>query len=504
MNNKKRHEIELKRMQQNSQENSQEDQEASQENVDDERPLTEQSASQQSASKSSNTHSQNSEDNKSIASLTQYPPPLKKLSMEYGRFSLARTSTFSGLDENNRRFLEEKEKRERDAIINKVKETRDRRLKGIIRKILNISENIIKNKIKFTDFTIAFFILVNVLLVLYANHKYTSSEMEFICGATNSTMVITNSTDCSLNYTNIIKEEYTVDEDVRYLRWVVIGVVCVVELLLMYSYRLKIRLLRAAFRGCAADNIFTTGLWKRFFLEFIILGVLSPPGLEGVFKGRMLFGAYIYSYDSLITLAVLIKLYYYIKVYGHISMWTSDRIRQIGANHKISIGTAFAIKAQLKHSPYLSMAVMFAVCIGIFGFMMRIFEYGFTADPGAALGVKAVKNPNFKTYTDTFWVIIITMMTVGYGDIYPNTHLGRMISFLSALTGMLIVSLLIISLSYVVEFSPKEKKAHNLIKKLEANNEMKKISSTLVKTVMKLYLMKVSDYYLYEDPNDRK
>lgn len=505
MNNNKLKEIELKRMQQESNNKSQGNQEISQEISEDERPMTEHSISQQSASKNSYTKSQKSEDNnKSISSFTQNQPSKNKLNTEYGRFSLARTNTFSGVDENNRKFLKEKEKRERDVLNNKVKETRERRLKGIIGKILGISESIIKNKIKYTDFTIAFFIIINVLLVLYSNHKYTSSERELICGATNSTTVIINPNDCSLNYTNTIKEEYTVDKDVRNIRWVIIGIICVIELLLMYSYRLKIRLLRAAFRGCAADNIFTTGLWKMFFAEFILLGVLSPPGLDGVFRGRMLFGAYIYSYDSLITLAVLLKLYYYIKVYGHISMWTSDRIRQIGANYKISIGTAFAIKAQLKHSPYISMAVMFAVCIGIFGFMMRIFEYGFTADPGAALGVKAVKNPNFKTYTDTFWVIIITMMTVGYGDIYPNTHLGRVIAFLSALTGMLIVSLLIISLSYMVEFSPKERKAHNLIKKLEAGNEMKKISSTLVKSVMKLHLMKVSDYYLYEDHNDKK
>jgi len=505
MNNNKLKEIELKRMQQESNNKSQGNQEISQEISEDERPMTEHSISQQSASKNSYTKSQKSEDNnKSISSFTQNQPSKNKLNTEYGRFSLARTNTFSGIDENNRKFLQEKEKRGRDVLNNKVKETRERRLKGIIGKILGISESIIKNKIKYTDFTIAFFIIINVLLVLYSNHKYTSSERELICGATNSTTVIINPNDCSLNYTNTIKEEYTVDKDVRNIRWIIIGIICVIELLLMYSYRLKIRLLRAAFRGCAADNIFTTGLWKMFFAEFILLGVLSPPGLDGVFRGRMLFGAYIYSYDSLITLAVLLKLYYYIKVYGHISMWTSDRIRQIGANYKISIGTAFAIKAQLKHSPYISMVVMFAVCIGIFGFMMRIFEYGFTADPGAALGVKAVKNPNFKTYADTFWVIIITMMTVGYGDIYPNTHLGRVIAFLSALTGMLIVSLLIISLSYMVEFSPKERKAHNLIKKLEAGNEMKKNSSTLVKSVMKLYLMKVSDYYLYEDHNDKK
>jgi hypothetical protein len=156
-----------------------------------------------------------------------------------------------------------------------------------------------------------------------------------------------------------------------------------------------------------------------------------------------------------------------IRIYSNVSIWTSERVKSIGIDNKISIGAHFAIKAQIKHTPYIAMGLMLAISIGIFGFMMRIFEYGFKPDAGAAVSSKAVNNPNFKTFTDTFWVIIITMMTIGYGDIFPNTHFGRIIAFLSALVGMLIVSLLIVSLSYVVEFSPEEKKAHNLIKKIQ-------------------------------------
>jgi nitrate reductase assembly molybdenum cofactor insertion protein NarJ len=109
---------------------------------------------------------------------------------------------------------------------------------------------------------------------------------------------------------------------------------------------------------------------------------------------------------------------------------------------------------------------------------------------------KAVTNPDFESYTDTFWTIIITMMTVGYGDIYPNTHFGRVVAFVAALIGMTIVSLLIIALSYTVEFSQEEKKAHNQIKKMMANEEMKKLAATLVKSMCKLYLLKKSSNYM--------
>lgn len=442
--------------------------------------------------------------------------------------------------DNEKRFQEEKGKRERDELNNIIKESKKKNLKSITKKILTLSEILMKQRIKTIDFIIAFLILVNIILAFVSNNIYTSADTQTICNTTianntNTTRILItqadfkfdknivepnyqithmiiantsnvtdnttspviqfNNSDCSYNYTVTTKEGYTSDSTVTSLRIVCIVVVVIIELFLFYRYYLKLKVLRVSYLACSQDNIFTTGLYKYLILEFIVLGIFSPPGLDGIFKGSMLFGVYTYSYDSLIDFLMLFKLYYFYRIYANVSIWASDRVIQIGIDHKISIGAYFAIKAQIKHSPYLSMIIMFAFSVGIFGFMMRIFEYGYSSDPGAAVGVKAVSNPNFKTYTDTFWVIIITMMTVGYGDIYPNTHMGRFIAFLSAVVGMLIVSLLIVSLSYVVEFSPEEKKAHNLIKKLEANTEMNKFSATYVKSIMRLFLIKKSDMH---------
>jgi len=115
-----------------------------------------------------------------------------------------------------------------------------------------------------------------------------------------------------------------------------------------------------------------------------------------------------------------------------------------------------------------------------------------------------LNDPNYIAYSDTFWVIIITMMTVGYGDIYPDTHLGRLVAFFAILAGMFIVSLLVVTLSGIVEFTTEEKKAHNLILKMFAQENMEKISTTYVKAMMKLFLLKKSEWYLLKRGKNKK
>jgi len=56
-------------------------------------------------------------------------------------------------------------------------------------------------------------------------------------------------------------------------------------------------------------------------------------------------------------------------------------------------------------------------------------------------------NPNFSNYGNVIWCIIITMGTVGYGDYYPTSYLGRIIAFIAAISGIILSSLLILTLS---------------------------------------------------------
>jgi hypothetical protein len=58
------------------------------------------------------------------------------------------------------------------------------------------------------------------------------------------------------------------------------------------------------------------------------------------------------------------------------------------------------------------------------------------------------------------------MTTVGYGDFYPKTNIGRIVGIVIAFWGVFIVSLFVVSLSTMLEFDSGELKAFLLNERL--------------------------------------
>jgi hypothetical protein len=58
-----------------------------------------------------------------------------------------------------------------------------------------------------------------------------------------------------------------------------------------------------------------------------------------------------------------------------------------------------------------------------------------------------IQSSSLGIFGNSLWCVMITMSTVGYGDYYPMTYLSRIILFLASITGIIIASLLILTLS---------------------------------------------------------
>lgn len=65
----------------------------------------------------------------------------------------------------------------------------------------------------------------------------------------------------------------------------------------------------------------------------------------------------------------------------------------------------------------------------------------------------------FDSYGTAIWCVIITMTTVGYGDVYAVSPFGRIISIINALWGAFVISLLVSSIGRIFELSEGQKKA---------------------------------------------
>ena len=424
-------------------------------------------------------------------------------------------------------------KREKEKTLQKIHFNEEKNLKEGINKLVSVMALIIRKKIKIVNIIISLLILFQIILGFTSNNYFTlkkekCSEMnkkeeieEFISsgrgeskkiildcltqiltrGYGNNSEILENSNDIKYPYYGlncypncnlkiIYKNQFSSDKVVTSLRWICVILIIIIEILLIYKYNLEVDVLKTYNKACDEDSIFTTGLWKYLLLEMIILGIFSPPGYDKIIYGNMLNGTYIYSLDSLIMLLYILKFFYLLKVITSFTIWSSDKVYKIGIKHKLTIGTSFIIKAQFKYSTYIFMGISFICLVGIFGFLLRTFEYGFEPEKNFKYNGNAINNPNFEDYTDTFWVIIITMMTVGYGDIFPSTHFGRVVVFFSALCGTILTSTLIAAMGSFVTFSPKEKKVHNIIHKNKQISETEHYSVFLIMKILKLAKIK--------------
>jgi voltage-gated potassium channel len=76
----------------------------------------------------------------------------------------------------------------------------------------------------------------------------------------------------------------------------------------------------------------------------------------------------------------------------------------------------------------------------------------------SALVIYNVEPESFNTFFDAIYWATISLTTVGYGDIYPITAIGRAVTMVSSIFGIAIIALPsgVITAGYIEEFNNKD------------------------------------------------
>lgn len=76
-----------------------------------------------------------------------------------------------------------------------------------------------------------------------------------------------------------------------------------------------------------------------------------------------------------------------------------------------------------------------------------------------------IAEPEITTYGDALWLCFTTVTTIGYGDFYATTTIGRLVSAVLAVYGILLIAIITgVAVNYFGE-----------IRKLSSNQEVKKL-----------------------------
>ena len=80
----------------------------------------------------------------------------------------------------------------------------------------------------------------------------------------------------------------------------------------------------------------------------------------------------------------------------------------------------------------LAIVTLFFTCSYIIYLLERVHPVDCESDSG-----------KFSNYFNCLWLIIVTVFTVGYGDLTPVTEFGRAISVISSLSGLILSATMI-------------------------------------------------------------
>ena len=196
-------------------------------------------------------------------------------------------------------------------------------------------------------------------------------------------------------------------------------------------------------------------------VEVFINVIHSPPGLNYTFTFSQLGRKMRYSMDSVITVLMLARVYIFFSLFSRFTKWRNTLAEHCCEAAGTQANTLFAMKCLLKESPYTLLIFNAVFSSLVFGFAVRTLERPYYEDEvGGAITPDDAGYQDYNFVSNGWWLIVVTMTTVGFGDFFPKTHLGRGVVVLACFYGVFLVSMMVVTLSESSEFTQSEKKVN--------------------------------------------
>ena len=195
-----------------------------------------------------------------------------------------------------------------------------------------------------------------------------------------------------------------------------------------------------------------------------------------------------YNLSEILYCLMFLRVFFILRAFINFSSFQNDRGRRFCQEYGVNPNIRFLIKCLVTKHPIYFISGIAILSLFILSLTLRIFER-----PVDDLSLFYYSNP-----MDAIWCMIETMMTMGYGDCYPITYPGRIISVGGYCAGSVIFTLMIVSLQKNVILDKNQKNVFKYVIQIPH-------SALIIKSAVKYYVAKkklgkehplVSVYYL--------
>ena len=168
--------------------------------------------------------------------------------------------------------------------------------------------------------------------------------------------------------------------------------------------------------------------------------------------------------NAIFTSFLLFRFWFLFKYFLVTSNTYNQRSFRICKMNGVKISLGFPFKSNMVLNPLIVDALLFVLLLFVCSYDIRIFERYLDE-------VVLYKMGNFN---NDLWCIFLSMTTVGYGDITPNTEFGRLFTIVGCLFGSFLVSMVFVSVSSYLNITGTELNAYKILEKSYLIEERKK------------------------------
>lgn len=203
--------------------------------------------------------------------------------------------------------------------------------------------------------------------------------------------------------------------------------------------------------------------------------------------------------NDFLVVIQLLRSYVFVTIAIVFSKFFSPKSDRITKMLSLKNDMGFAFKCIMSKYPYLFLIYLTGISSVVLGLIMQIVE-------GPVHEVLQVSSDSvvYNDYTsllNCLWNIYIIITTVGYGDYFPVTTLGRIFTVITSFTGIVLVSIIIMNLQNSVQMDENESKAIEFLHRVIARIDIRNGAANYFKTTLK-FLVARSKYIHYLNEED--
>lgn len=237
------------------------------------------------------------------------------------------------------------------------------------------------------------------------------------------------------------------------------------------------------------ENVIKTSFFRSFIFEVLLTLIHCPPFIDATFTFSQISFFITYSLDLILSNMMILRIYLSLRLFAHYTKWRSPLSMKYCEMEGCEANTVFAMKAFLKESPYFALLIAFIVSALILGIPVKNFEQPLHELNGFAL--------NF-TLWNSVWCIVITMTTVGFGDFFCRSHMGRFACVISIFWGIFLTSMMVVTLTNSMTLDAKETRAFNILYRVKGRTNLLDKATFIVTLIVRAKAL-ANDFYRRRD-----